>query len=241
MAKSEIVVESRQRQLEAIISKALQSYTVVGKALAELKTIVPYGSFEARCQELWEMSPRYLRNQMQAAEVSVILERRNCAVPATESQARELVPLLPQPELMSKTWIEVVGTGEKITAATIKIAVAKALAPEDEDEDEDEVEDSEEEDDTEDDSETEEDEEDEEESEEDESDPEDEDDDYYDDDTTPFKKACKSLSNKYHAAGLSLLEASKMCDDERDVEFVSTMIDVLIIQLEDIKKNLKAK
>lgn len=55
----------------------------------------------------------------------------------------------------------------------------------------------------------------------------------------PFVKACKASSNKYYAAGLLMKEAAELCSSAKESDFIGTMIDVLIVQLQDVKKSLK--
>ncbi len=175
MAKSEIVVESKLQQLEATITKGLRSFVDVGKALQEIRDSKVYvtpgcPTFEQYCQDRWEMSKTQANRLIQAAQVVEAIGMTPIGV-TSESQARELVPLLDRPELLRKTWAEVVGSGEKITAALIKDAVARVLAPPEGEEEED----SEEEDESEDFSTTEEEEEEDEDETEDSSESEDED------------------------------------------------------------------
>jgi cobalamin biosynthesis protein CobT len=97
------------------------------------------------------MSRAYADYQIKAWQVVEVLAPATTAtivaVPATETQARELSKLLNDHELLRKTWKDLVSSKVNITAAVIKNAVTQALAS-DKDEDEDEDEDSDEEDDS---------------------------------------------------------------------------------------------
>lgn len=93
-----------------------------------------YTRFEDYCDKEWGWKRGYVNYQIQAAKVvDALSDGHNCdQMPATESQARELVPLMRQDETaMVETWQELKAQyGDKITAAKIKEVVEKKLKQE---------------------------------------------------------------------------------------------------------------
>lgn len=133
MEKIEVVVESRLSQLETTINASLRSFVDVGKALSEIRETRIYvtpdcPTFEQYCQDRFDMKRDYADRLIKASQVVEMLTIVSIQ-PSTESQARALVPLLDQSELLEKVWQSLVDSGQKITAAVIKDAVAKALTP----------------------------------------------------------------------------------------------------------------
>jgi hypothetical protein len=74
-----------------------------------------HGTFEDYCRDRWEMSATHAYRQIEAAKVVAVLSPIG-DIPATESQARELVPLKDDPEAMSKILGNDGGDGSTATA-----------------------------------------------------------------------------------------------------------------------------
>lgn len=94
-------VESRDlRHAEHIIEAGLQTFVEVGKALAGIRDARLYrethATFEDYCDERWGFTDRRARQMIDAAEV-VAKFPTGTIVPTTESQARELRNLAPEP------------------------------------------------------------------------------------------------------------------------------------------------
>lgn len=93
---------SRLVDLERVVERGRAVFVEVGLALAEIRDSRLYrdshGTFEDYCRERWGFSDRYGRYLMDAAAIGTIVPVRN------EAQARELAPLLDQPEILRDTW-----------------------------------------------------------------------------------------------------------------------------------------
>lgn len=81
-----------------------------------------YPRFEAYCRDRWSLSARHANRLIHYAQVNAALGPIGPA--ETESQARELAPLLDEPGLMRRAWATVVRrTGGRPTARAIREAV----------------------------------------------------------------------------------------------------------------------
>lgn len=112
-------------EYEQQVERGLSTFLDVGRALLAIRDERLYRSehetFETYCRERWGMTDRYARNLMQAAEVGTTVPVQN------EAQARELAPLLDQPERLRETWQQVnEQTAGKPTAAAIRSIVRPA-------------------------------------------------------------------------------------------------------------------
>jgi hypothetical protein len=114
--------------LEATVDSGLKSFIEVGNALIEIRDSGLYrdthGTFEAYCDARYGFSRRRGYQLMQAAEVGTIVHIDN------EAQARELGPLLDDPEQLRGALAEA-AEGGKPTGAKIKEAVARRLPSKD--------------------------------------------------------------------------------------------------------------
>ena len=96
-----------------------------GRALMEIRDErlyrEQYATFEDYCQQRWGMSRSYAHRQIEAAQVISLLPIGN--KPKSESQARELAPLLDRPDaadVIPAVWREVQESGEPVTAARVR-------------------------------------------------------------------------------------------------------------------------
>ena len=86
-----------------------------------------YPTFEAYCKGRWGITPRHANRQIAASEVADALEKALAGIGPIghipEGQARELVPLLSDPERLREVWEAVnEATNHKPTAAAIRAA-----------------------------------------------------------------------------------------------------------------------
>ncbi len=85
--------------LESVIEHGRQIFVDVGNALTEIRDRrlyqeQGYHTFEGYCLERWGWTASRSRQLIAAAEVVNVLESVTTVTPTTESQARELVPLM---------------------------------------------------------------------------------------------------------------------------------------------------
>lgn len=125
-------------ELEHIIARGLANFIDVGHALLEIQNRrlyrdVGYGSFAVYVTERWDISPAHAYRQIDAAKVIDILSPiGETSIPANEAQARELVPLVEDPNAVRSVWTETVqATGNRVTARAVRVRVAArtGLAP----------------------------------------------------------------------------------------------------------------
>jgi len=102
----------------------------VGVALAEIRGARLYRethpTFEAYLDGRWGMSRSYAYRQIDAARVVELVSPMG-DTPANERQARELVPLLDEPDVLRAAWSEA-SAGGSPTAEKVKMAVDRARA-----------------------------------------------------------------------------------------------------------------
>lgn len=99
---AQIVKSTRTlEECEAVIRRGLNSFIEVGEALMEIRDNRLYrekgfSQFEDYCQQEWGFSQSRTYQMMDAAKVTGLLESSTIVeqLPATERQARELVPLM---------------------------------------------------------------------------------------------------------------------------------------------------
>lgn len=147
----ELAIQDRGRlvELEQVVERGLATFVEVGQALMEIRDSRLYrethGSFEDYCRERWQFSRRHANRLVQAAEVAGVLgpmgptsqPREFLDNEATwgpkltrtmnERQARELAPLLDQPETLRETWAEVVDLHPEPTAADVREVVQRRM------------------------------------------------------------------------------------------------------------------
>ncbi len=116
-------------EYEQTVERGLSTFLDVGRALLAIRDGRLYrdghDTFESYCRERWGMSREYAFRLTQAAQVADVLPVGN--TPASERQARELAPLLDQPEALRDAWQQAnEQTGGKPTAAAIRAVVRPA-------------------------------------------------------------------------------------------------------------------
>lgn len=113
-------------ELESIIEHGLETFVEVGQALLEIRDGRKYRdrqflTFEDYCKERWGMARSRAYQLMDAAAVSTVVD-----IPV-ERQARELVPLLSEPEVLREAWAEAqeraTAEDKPVTAALVREVV----------------------------------------------------------------------------------------------------------------------
>lgn len=109
---------------EAAVERGLATFLDVGRALLAIRDARLYrakhDTFESYCESRWGMSKSHANRMVQAAEVAEAMTPIG-VTPTSESQARELAPLLDEPERLREVWTEAVEqTAGKPTAAVIR-------------------------------------------------------------------------------------------------------------------------
>lgn len=118
----------RLAELERTIHDGMTSFVAVGEALLEVRASqlyrLGYATFEAYCRGRWQFTDQRARQLMSAVETVKALPESATTV-ATESQARELGPVLREhgPEVAAQVMAEASADGPA-TAATIRAAAA---------------------------------------------------------------------------------------------------------------------
>lgn len=136
---ADLRAQRRLVELEGVIQGGLQTFVDVGQALLEIRTQRLYrysnggefATFEDYCRDRWQMGRAYANRIIEATEVHAALAPIG-ATPRTESQARELAPVLRErgPEVLRETWAAVVEqTNGHPTAAAVREVVAAVIAP----------------------------------------------------------------------------------------------------------------
>lgn len=122
----------RLADLEAVVRSGLDTFVIVGRALAEIRDARLYrashGTFESYCEQQWSLSrPRAYQLIEAAGVVEALSTNVDTPVPANEGQARQLtgLPAGTAAEVMRRAHDE---TGGKLTAAAIREA-RQAVAP----------------------------------------------------------------------------------------------------------------
>lgn len=129
MTTAEVLPASEAAELaacEQVIERGLRTFLDVGQALAAIRDARLYRAahttFEDYCRQRWQLSARHANRTIEAARVAEILGPTGPR-PANESQARELAPLLSDPDRLRDTWRRALGTsGGRPTAADIAAA-----------------------------------------------------------------------------------------------------------------------
>ena len=105
-----LLEHSRLASLEEVINKGRQTFIEVGNALLEIRESRLYrethNTFEDYCLERWDISKTQANRLVQSSEVAHTLTPIG-VMPSTESQARELAPLLDRPDELRDIWAEV--------------------------------------------------------------------------------------------------------------------------------------
>ena len=116
-------------ECETVIERGMGVFIEVGTALLSVRERRLYrethGNFEDYCGERWGLDRSYANRLIDSARVldviSAPIGAEITTLPATESQARELAPLLDQPEELREVWQRTVERTEgRPTAAAIR-------------------------------------------------------------------------------------------------------------------------
>ncbi len=120
---------SEQNELaecEAKIERGLQTFYEVGQALINIRDKQlyreHYNTFEAYCQDRWQMSHQRAYQLMGAAEV-VENVQKFLHPPQTESHTTPLIKLEPEQQLVAWEVVQQTAPGGKVTAAHVKSVV----------------------------------------------------------------------------------------------------------------------
>lgn len=116
---------------EEIIGRGLATFIDVGRALARVREArlyrAQFGTFEEYCAERWDLSSKHANNLVAAAEVQELISGTTVPKINSERQARELAPLLDEPDLLKEAWQEVIEKNNKPTAAAIREVVQEKI------------------------------------------------------------------------------------------------------------------
>jgi hypothetical protein len=122
--------EERFAELERVIERGIGTFVDVGRALLEIQQRRLYRSaghrtFADYVVRRWDLSSTHAYRQIEAAKVVAILSPiGGMPLPANEAQARELAPLVDDPEAVRAVWAETVRHGEgRVTARAIRARV----------------------------------------------------------------------------------------------------------------------
>lgn len=109
---------------EAVIERGLQTFYEVGTALIAIRDgrlyRVDYPTFEAYCQERWDMSRPRAYQLMEAANVVANLSTTVDILPEVESQARPLTSLEPEAQRIVWEVVQKTAPAGKVTAAHVQ-------------------------------------------------------------------------------------------------------------------------
>ena len=119
---------------EAVIRRGLKTFVEVGTALQKIRDgrlyRTQWATFEEYLQQRWDMRRETADRTIRSAEVAALVGNPNGLVKVNEAQARELAPLLDQPETLDRVWSETVErTGGKPTAAVIRLVRNEVTPP----------------------------------------------------------------------------------------------------------------
>jgi len=117
---------------EVVIKQGLKTFVEVGQALMLIRDKrlyrAEFGTFEAYCQDKWQLSKTHVNRLVQSSKVVQNIEMTPIGVkPQTETQARPLTKL--EPELQAEAWQKTVEQhGENITQKKVE-EVVKEFVP----------------------------------------------------------------------------------------------------------------
>lgn len=109
-------------RLEGIITRNLQSFYEVGRALMEIrdkglyKDVLGFDTFEIYCKSKWDFTGSYARYLMLSAGVMDNIKTVTIVTPSTESQARPLSKL--EPDQQREAWTRAVASAPEGQGST---------------------------------------------------------------------------------------------------------------------------
>lgn len=123
-------------EAEAVIERGLKTFLEVGEALASIRDNrlyrADFDTFEDYAESRWGFSKTHANRLVAASEVAAILTPMGVEI-NNERQARELAPLVAEPEKLRAAFAEVAErTNGKPTAAALREVVREQLAPDSE-------------------------------------------------------------------------------------------------------------
>jgi hypothetical protein len=130
------VEQSELSQCEAVIERGLKTFVDVGNALLRIRDGKLYrnthDTFEDYCRERWSMAQGTAYRMMYAADVVSNLKSSPIGelLPSTESQARPLVRLEPEQQVIAWQLAVETAPNGKITAAHVEQVVKELTHPE---------------------------------------------------------------------------------------------------------------
>jgi hypothetical protein len=121
------VDQQRFAELERVIERGFGTFVEVGRALLEIQERRLYRgaghrTFADYVSKRWDLSIAHAYRQIDASKVVDILSPiGEIPLPANEAQARELAPLVGDPEAVRAVWSEAIEYGDgRITARAIR-------------------------------------------------------------------------------------------------------------------------
>jgi hypothetical protein len=130
MVELSVTEVAQLEQCEKTIQRGLATFIDVGQALAHIRDNRLYrthGTFEEYCEKRWDLSARHANRLVEAASVNLVLGPTGPEL-NNEAQARELTPLLDDPEELKAAWQEAVERSNgKPTAAVVRDVVQGKL------------------------------------------------------------------------------------------------------------------
>jgi hypothetical protein len=125
------VDRERFAELEQIIEHGLGTFVEVGRALLEIQQrrlyrAAGHRTFADYVAKRWDLSSAHAYRQIDASKVVDILSPTGeMPLPANEAQARELAPLVHNPEAVRAIWMETIEHGNgRVTARAIRERVS---------------------------------------------------------------------------------------------------------------------
>lgn len=127
-----VASEARFAELEALIERGLVTFIEVGRALIEIREfklylLAGFPTFPAYTQRRWGLSRGAAYKTVYAVRVVDALGGEN--LPANQTQALALTPLLKHPEKLREAWDQARAAGgdEGVTAKDVRAAVNAQL------------------------------------------------------------------------------------------------------------------
>lgn len=131
LGKERVAELRKLKKYERIYEKASQSFKVAGEALLAIKQQnlhrLTHEDWPSYCEQRWGISERYANHLINAAKVDAVLRQADeiigTVVPMidNEAQARELAPLLDDPQGLLDLWHMATESERKPTAKEIKL------------------------------------------------------------------------------------------------------------------------